>query len=71
MPSRNMAIRDDVYRRLAKAKRGDESFSEVIERLLERRASLLPLWGALASSSGLVDIEKETKEIRRRAVIRA
>lgn len=70
MPSRNLAIRDDVYRRLAEAKKDDESFSEVIERLLERKGSVLPLWGALASSDGLAEMERETKEIRRSALIR-
>ncbi|MDG6898100.1 MAG: antitoxin VapB family protein [Nitrososphaerota archaeon] len=70
MPSRNLAIRDDVYRKLAEAKKDDESFSEVIERLLERKGSVLPLWGALASSDALAEIERETKEIRGRALIR-
>jgi len=71
MPSRNVAIREDVYNRLSEAKRGEESFSDVIERLLTHRASLIPLWGTLASSEAAAEIEEETKEIRKSAVVRA
>lgn len=70
MASKNMAIREDVYRRLMETKIEGESFSDVIERLLERRESLLPLWGALASSNELITIEKEIKMLREKAVIR-
>jgi predicted CopG family antitoxin len=40
----------DVYRKLAEAKPEDESFSDTIERVLERQGSLLELWGALDES---------------------
>lgn len=70
MASKNMAIREDIYRRLSETKMEGESFSDAIERLLERRESLLPLWGALANSSELDTIEREIKKIREKAVIR-
>ncbi len=70
MASKNMAIREDVYRRLSESKMEGESFSDVIERLLERRESLLPLWGALANSGELDTIEREIKLIKEKAVIR-
>ncbi|HEY4672878.1 MAG TPA: antitoxin VapB family protein [Nitrososphaerales archaeon] len=71
MTTKNLAIREDVYRKLAEAKSEGESFSDVIERLLERHGSLLPLWGALKDSEEIGGIEREVREIRKRAVIRA
>lgn len=70
MTSKNVSIREDVYRKLAEAKHEGESFSDVIERILEKRASLLSLWGALAKSEALAMIESDIKEIRRKTVIR-
>jgi len=37
---KTLTIRDDVYKRLAAIKGQDESFSELFERLAERRGSL-------------------------------
>ncbi len=70
MPRRNLAVRDDVYHKLVEAKKEDESLSDVIDRLLERRSSLIPLWGALATSDALTEIERETREIRKRVLTR-
>ena len=50
MASKNLAIREDVYRKLSEAKKEAESFSDVIEKLLERGGDLLPLWGVLSDS---------------------
>ena len=50
MPSRNMAIRDDVYRRLSEAKAEGESFSDVIDRLLEGKSGLMSFAGALSGA---------------------
>ena len=38
MVSKNISIREDLYIKLAHLKRGDESFSDVIERLLNESA---------------------------------
>lgn len=70
MPTKNLAIREDVYRKLSEAKQEGESFSDVIERLLEKHGSLLPLWGALADSPHMAEIEEDIKNIRRKTVIR-
>ena len=70
MTAKNMAIREDVYRRLKEAKREGESFSDVIERVLERRESLLPLWGALTGSKEWEALEREIRSVREKAVIR-
>lgn len=70
MTTKNLAIREEVYRKLAEAKRQDESFSDVIQRILEKRSSLLSLWGALAHSESIAEIQGETRKIRKRATIR-
>lgn len=71
MTTKNLAIRESVYQKLAEAKRQGESFSDVIERILERRGSLLPLWGALADSESISEIESEVRAMRKRATVRA
>jgi predicted CopG family antitoxin len=70
MGTRNLAIREAVYRKLTEEKREDESFSDVIERMLEKRGSLLPLWGALAYNKGFAHAQGEIVEIRRGAKVR-
>lgn len=37
MSSKNVSIREDTYERLRSRKRDDESFTDVIERLLDRQ----------------------------------
>ena len=46
--AKNIAVADDVYELLAKEKRGEESFSDVIRRLAARKPKLAELFGALA-----------------------
>lgn len=70
MATKNLAIREGVYRKLADEKRQDESFSDVIERILEKRASLLPLWATLADSKSLGQIEDDIRKIRKGAKVR-
>ena len=41
--AKNIAVSDDIYESLAKLKRENESFSEVIRRLLEHKGSLLDI----------------------------
>ena len=64
MAAKNLAIREGVYRKLAEEKLENESFSDVIERILEKRGSLLPLWGTLASSKGIAQVEADIAKIR-------
>ncbi len=71
MTTKNLAIRAEVYRKLAQAKRQDESFSDVIERLVQKRGSLLPLCGVLSESETLSAIERDIAKIRRMAIVRA
>ncbi|GAB3685462.1 hypothetical protein GCM10028857_16000 [Salinarchaeum chitinilyticum] len=43
MSSKNVSLRDDVYRELKAAKGDDESFSDVVERLLAAEQNEHPL----------------------------
>ena len=70
MSSKNIALREDVYKKLKEVKGPDESFSDAIEDLLERKGSLLPLWSSLSESDGLDLIETDLKAIRNGAKIR-
>ena len=67
MATKNLAVREEVYRKLVDAKNSGESFSDVIERILENRASLFSFSGVLADSKGLTEIEKEARRIRKTA----
>ena len=46
--AKNIAVADDVYEMLAKEKREEESFSDVIRRLAARKPKLSEVFGALA-----------------------
>jgi len=70
MASKNLAIREDVYRKLLEAKKEGESFSDVIEKLLEKRGDLLSLWGAWGDDEEVAFIETSVKETRKRSVMR-
>ena len=70
MTTKNLAIREEVYRKLAEAKHEGDSFSDVIERMLDKRGSLLSLWGVLADSEEIARIGDETRKIRKRTTMR-
>ena len=61
MSSKNISVREDVYRALDEAKEEDESFSDVIERLLGMRSGEHPLYGLV----GTLD-EEEAEAVRER-----
>ena len=71
MSTKNIALREDVYKKLKEIKAPDESFSDAFEELLERKGSLLPLWGSLSESKTLNIIEGDMKAIRSGAKIRS
>ena len=62
MGSKNISVRDDVYRALRDAKGEDESFSDVIERLLKGQEGEHSLYGLI----GMVD-EDEAANVREKA----
>jgi len=70
MASKNLAIREDVYKKLSEAKREGESFSDVIEKLLQGRGDILSLWGAWEDDGEVAFIENSVRDMRRKTVIR-
>jgi predicted CopG family antitoxin len=62
MSSKNISLREDVYRTLKEAKGQDESFSDVIERLLSTRAGRHPLYDLV----GTLD-DEEARRVREAA----
>ena len=65
MSTKTISIRDDVHRRLVEAKRQDESFSDVIDRLLKKEnADLSVFFGSLKNSDLLDEIEEDSKRMR-------
>ena len=71
MATKNLAIREDVYRKLSAAKKEGESFSDVIEKLLEKRGDLLSLWGAWGHNDEEVKfIQASVKKTRKKTMIR-
>ena len=55
---------------MSDAKKEGESFSDVIEKLLEKRGDLLSLWGAWGDDEEVTFIEASVKETRKRSVMR-
>jgi len=70
MPSRNLAVKEDVYKRLLEAKKGSESFSDVIDRLLQGKSDLMSFAGALAGDKEFEAVLKDMEEVRKRTVLR-
>lgn len=71
MASKTISIRDDVYNLLKYAKRDDESFSDVIERLAgKERADLSEYFGALKDSPLLDKLEADSMKTREMARLR-
>jgi len=72
MATKNIAIREDVYKRLLEAKGEDESFSDTIERILTRKPSILAYSGIMKEGDKeLKFIEDEASKIRKNAGLRA
>ncbi|MCQ4152927.1 MAG: antitoxin [Archaeoglobales archaeon] len=64
---KNIFIRDEVYEKLLKLKRGKESFSDVIMRLIEGRTEVdvLEKYAGKLSESELSDlVSEERKKLR-------
>ena len=70
MTSKNLAVKEEVYRKLLEAKKGDESFSEVIERLLEGKSDLMSFAGILSGDKEFERVTKDIEEVRKRTVLR-
>lgn len=71
MGVKTISVNDEVYRTLKRVKRQDESFSDLIGRLLSSGGvSLKDYFGVLRDSDGLEGIEAHIKAIRSSAKVR-
>ena len=71
MTSKNLSVKDGVYRKLLEAKRGSESFSDVLGRLLEGEHDLMAFAGVLSGDKEFERVKDDIKEVRRRTVLRS
>jgi len=71
MASKNLAIKEEVYDKLIEAKKDNESFSDVIERLLEGKSELLSYAGVFSGDKEFDEVLKDIKEVRKKTVLRA
>lgn len=71
MATKTISIRDDVYTLLKNLKKEEESFSDVIKKLVRKKSNLSDYFGGLKDSKVLNEIEKDSKKIREAARIRA
>ncbi|MDG6904139.1 MAG: antitoxin VapB family protein [Nitrososphaerota archaeon] len=70
MTSKNLAIKEDVYDKLLETKKGDESFSDVIERLLEGKSELMSYAGIFSQDKEFDQVARDIEEARKKAVLR-
>lgn len=61
MGSKNISIREDTYQKLRARRRSDESFTDVIERLLDEQTDFEAGFGAWAGTDA-GDVVRETRE---------
>ncbi|WP_254838373.1 antitoxin VapB family protein [Natronomonas marina] len=61
MASKNIGIKEDVYERLKAHKRGDESFSETLDRLLHELDSDWRTNAGFLSQQAAADLEAEVE----------
>ena len=64
MPSKNLTVKKEVYIKLLAAKRANESFSEVIERLLEAKQDLMSFAGVFSKDKQFEEVMKKVGEGR-------
>ncbi len=71
MGTKTISIRDEVYTLLKNLKQEEESFSDVIKKLVKKRKSnLSDFFGGLKDSEVMSEIENDSKKIREAARIR-
>ncbi|MGA9100094.1 MAG: antitoxin VapB family protein [Methanotrichaceae archaeon] len=65
MAYKTISISDDVYKLLKDARRDEESFSDVIRRLLKKdKTELSEYFGALKDNPLLDELEEDSRKIR-------
>ncbi len=69
MASKNLAVREEVYRKLLEAKKENESFSDVIERLIEGKQDLMAFAGILSGDKDFDRITEDIQRVRKKTVL--
>ncbi|MEM0241163.1 MAG: antitoxin VapB family protein [Sulfolobales archaeon] len=68
---KTLTIREEVYEKLVKLKKEGESFSDLLERILEeRRPSFRDFAGILKDSEWLDELDREILESRKSIKVR-
>jgi len=70
MASKNLAVREKVYRRLLEARKMDGSFSDVIERLLEGKRELMAFAGVFSDDKEFERAPGDMKTVRKKTALR-
>lgn len=71
MASKNLALKEEVYKKLLEAKKGGESFSDVVERLLQGKSDLLSFAGVFSRDKEFDLVLEDMQEVRKRTVLRS
>ena len=64
MASKTIMIQEETYQRLVQLKRENESFNDVILRLIYQKQDLIPFFGLLSEKEG-EELEKAIEEARK------
>ncbi|WP_049927657.1 antitoxin VapB family protein [Halopiger goleimassiliensis] len=64
MSSKTISLREETYRRLERAKRDDESFSDVVDRLLVDEENPFRELVGLLDEREISDVRRESKAFR-------
>ena len=59
MTTKTITIKEEVYHKLVALKTAEESFSDEIERILERKRDIMDFWGVWKDMS-----EEETMQLK-------
>jgi len=63
MASKTIMIQEDTYEKLKKLKRGNESFNDLILRLVDKKQDLTPFFGILSEKEGNA-IDRTLSQVR-------
>lgn len=70
MTSKNLTVREEAYNKLLEAKMNNESFSDVIARLLEGKKDLMSFAGIFSNDKEFEEATKDILEVRKKTTLR-
>lgn len=70
MATKILAVREDIHRILQEMKDENESFNEVIKRLIKGKGSFLRFFDSLKESPFLDEIKEDIMKNRKQTVLR-